>query len=216
MFYFSVLFYFFSVQVARFRDGEGAALDSRLRAKDKFNKHTSYISGPWSDMYLCDRRSVCFNHNPGIALADDPRPGFSDPAIRASNLLVIFYTRIVAIAFLPCPRCLKTIIDLFIQISILRFHRSYVRDILYPDVYHMTPAKTNNPEFWKNRVRFFPTAFATQLSYLFMAFPLDMSQFPNLLQSTRIPAKNRDVIKRLVTGHYEGDDSYLRMISKHP
>jgi hypothetical protein len=39
-------------------------------------------------MYLCDRRSVCFNHNPGLALADDPRPGFDKPEIRASNLLV--------------------------------------------------------------------------------------------------------------------------------
>ncbi len=96
-FIFMCCFTFFSLQVASFRDGEGAALDSRLRAKDKLNKHTSYISGPWSDMYLCDRRSVCFNHNPGIALADDPRPGFSDPAIRASNLLVIFYSHIVVV-----------------------------------------------------------------------------------------------------------------------
>ena len=86
----TLFFIYFSVKVASFRDGEGAALDSLLRTKDKMKKYTSYISGPWSDMYLCDRRSVCFNHNPGIALVDDPRPGFSDPAIRASNLLVIF------------------------------------------------------------------------------------------------------------------------------
>ena len=44
---------------------EGRAVHSELIAKDKANKHTSYITGPWTDMYLRDRSPVAFTHNPG-------------------------------------------------------------------------------------------------------------------------------------------------------
>ena len=37
---------------------------------------------------------------------------------------------------------------------------------------------------------------ATPLSYALGVFPLDMSQFQNLLQSTRIPTKEKDVIEK--------------------
>jgi antitoxin component HigA of HigAB toxin-antitoxin module len=48
----------------------------------------------------------------------------------------------------------------------------------------MMPAKTDTEAYW-NRVRFMPEMVATPLSYLMKAFPLDMSQYPNLFQSTR-------------------------------
>jgi carnitine O-palmitoyltransferase 2 len=155
--------------VKKFQCGEGVNLDAILRQNDKANKCTSYISDPWFDMYLKDRRPVAFTHNPGIALVDDPRPEFSrDTAMRAANLLI----------------------------SALRFHRSLKQNILYPDVFHMRPQKTANDNFW-NRVRWMPGMIATPLAYLFQAFPLDMSQFSNLLQSTRIPMTNgRDAIQR--------------------
>lgn len=46
-------------------------LQVELVLSDKQNKHTSYISKPWFDMYLGDRRSIVLNYNPFIAFKDD-------------------------------------------------------------------------------------------------------------------------------------------------
>ena len=43
----------------------------RLRVLDKANKETSYINGPWTDVYLRDRRPVVFTHDPGMLF--DPK-----------------------------------------------------------------------------------------------------------------------------------------------
>merc|ERR1719412_3076095 len=51
----------------------------------------------------------------------------------------------------------------------------------------MKPAKTDNMEYWKHKVRYMPDLIATPLSFMFKVYPFDMSQFPNLLQSTRVP-----------------------------
>ena len=81
-------------------------------------------------------------------------------------------------------------------ISGLRFHQTYKHDKLTPDVYHLVPAKTNNMRFWSHRVRYMPDLIATHLCYLFKVFPLDMSQSPYLLQSTRIPRLEADILER--------------------
>eukprot|EP00066_Takifugu_rubripes_P029936 XP_011619202.1 PREDICTED: carnitine O-palmitoyltransferase 2, mitochondrial-like [Takifugu rubripes] len=41
-----------------FLNGVGRELHKELVAKDKINKHTSYISGPWLDIYLKNRKSL--------------------------------------------------------------------------------------------------------------------------------------------------------------
>ena len=41
--------------VKAFMTGQGAQIHKTLLAQDKANKQTSYISGPWFDMYLKDR-----------------------------------------------------------------------------------------------------------------------------------------------------------------
>ncbi len=156
--------------VEDFESGPGRELDSRLRARDRENKHTSYINGPWTDAYLRDKRPVVFTHDPGMLFdPKDSRPEFRDAAMRAANVLV----------------------------STLRFHKSYAGGLLKPEVFHLAPAKTNTDTYW-NRVRYMPRPIATPLSYLMKAFPLDMSQHPNLFQSTRIPTPEgeRDVIQR--------------------
>ena len=146
----------------------GQQLQKKLVAQDKANKHTSYISEPWFDMYLKDRRPVAFTHNPGLALADDPRPQFAnDTSMRAANMIV----------------------------SSLRFMKSMNDNILLPDVFHMNPQKTNTAKFW-NKVKWMPNIVATPISYALGVFPLDMSQFHNLLQSTRIPTDEKDVIEK--------------------
>ena len=43
-------------------------MDKKLREIDKANKHTSYINGPWTEMYLRDRRPVTFTHCPGLGV----------------------------------------------------------------------------------------------------------------------------------------------------
>ena len=119
-------------------------------------------------MYLKDRRPVAFTHNPGLALADDPRPQFAnDTSMRAANMIV----------------------------SSLRFMKSMNDNILLPDVFHMNPQKTNTAKFW-NKVKWMPNIVATPISYALGVFPLDMSQFHNLLQSTRIPTDEKDVIEK--------------------
>ena len=81
-------------------------------------------------------------------------------------------------------------------ISATRFFKSLQSNYLYPDVYHMNPNKTRNDNYW-NKVKWMPKMIATPLSALSMqVFPLDMSQFPNLFQSTRIPMSDRDEIRR--------------------
>ena len=47
-------------------------LQQALVAHDAANKHTSYISEPWFDMYLKQRIPVPINSNPFMAFAMDP------------------------------------------------------------------------------------------------------------------------------------------------
>ena len=47
-------------------------LQGKLILDDRANKHTSYISKPWFDMYLSDRKSVVLNYNPFIGFKEDP------------------------------------------------------------------------------------------------------------------------------------------------
>ena len=47
-------------------------LQSKLILENKENKHSSYISKPWFDMYLADRQSVVLNYNPFIGFKEDP------------------------------------------------------------------------------------------------------------------------------------------------
>ena len=48
------------------------AVDKLLRERDAQNKHTSYISEPWFNMYLESRLPLVLNYNPFMAFKDDP------------------------------------------------------------------------------------------------------------------------------------------------
>ena len=75
-------------RVRKFLRSEGLVLDRMLRSKDAANKHTSYINGPWTEMYLKDRRPVAFTHTPGVGvtlpLSDSPE----GVASRVAQLLI--------------------------------------------------------------------------------------------------------------------------------
>lgn len=127
--------------------GSGPQLQKFLQGYDAANKHTSYISKPWFDMYLSDRRPLPLNYNPALVMKLDSRPEYNDQLTRTTNLVV----------------------------SSLRFMRSLREQQLEPEVFHMNPQKSDTDRYrWvMNRS---PSMIATFVSYAFKAFPLDMSQ----------------------------------------
>lgn len=153
--------------VQEFQKGDAPQLQSFLIDTDKSNKHTSYISKPWFDMYLSDRAPLPLNYNPFLSFRPDEREGFNDPVIRASNLVI----------------------------SSIRFMRSLRENVLEPEVFHLNPAKSDTEKFRKV-VKLVPNFIATYVAYAFKAFPLDMSQYQGLFEATRIPEVGKDRIQR--------------------
>ena len=70
-----------------FAKGDGPRLDKILRELDASKPDSSYINGPWTDMYLKDRRPVVFNTSGGLSMTPPPRPG-EDIATTAARLLI--------------------------------------------------------------------------------------------------------------------------------
>ncbi|XP_023227745.1 carnitine O-palmitoyltransferase 2, mitochondrial-like [Centruroides sculpturatus] len=159
--------------VESFKNNIGKVLHEELIELDKKNKFTSYISGPWFDMYLKSRTPVVLNFNPFLSFKNDSKPAYNDQLIRATNMLI----------------------------SSLRFFKSLRAEILEPEVFHLNPEKSDTP-FFRKIVRFFPKSISWYGAYLFKAFPLDMSQFHNLFNSTRIPHQNKDEIRRNSAGRH--------------
>lgn len=134
--------------VTQFRTtGSGPLLQKFLVDYDRANKHTSYISKPWFEMYLSDRKPLPINYNPALVMKLDARPEYNDQLTRASNLVV----------------------------TSLRFMRSLREEVLEPEVYHMNPRKSDTERYRKILSRT-PGMVATLVSWAFKAFPLDMSQ----------------------------------------
>ncbi|XP_032756677.1 carnitine O-palmitoyltransferase 2, mitochondrial [Rattus rattus] len=146
-----------------FETGVGKELHAHLLAQDKQNKHTSYISGPWFDMYLTARDSVVLNFNPFMAFNPDPKSEYNDQLTRATNLTV----------------------------SAVRFLKTLRAGLLEPEVFHLNPSKSDTDAF-KRLIRFVPPSLSWYGAYLVNAYPLDMSQYFRLFNSTRIPRPNRD------------------------
>lgn len=149
--------------VEEFRQGIGMELHAKLKQRDEANKHTSYISQPWFDMYLADRVPLPLNYNPLVVLKNETRPEYQQQVIRATNMII----------------------------SSLRFWRSLQANKLEPEVYHMNPKKTDTDNY-RRWMTIAPKAFATYASYAFKAFPLDMSQYSRLFGTSRIPRIGKD------------------------
>lgn len=150
-----------------FRSGDGKRLDLQLRQMDKVNRHTSYISQPWFEMYLKTRLQLILNFNFFLVFAEDHH--HLKPAARLSNYVI----------------------------SSIRFMNSLRANSLDPEVYHLHPNKTNTDQF-RNYLRYFPKQFSFYGAYMQNAFPLDMSQYSRLFNSTRIPKADSDI---LLTNH---------------
>ncbi|XP_017289800.1 carnitine O-palmitoyltransferase 2, mitochondrial [Kryptolebias marmoratus] len=146
-----------------FQNGVGKQLHDDLVAQDKNNKHTSYISGPWFDMYLSARDSVVLNFNPFMSFNPDPKNEYNDQLVRSTNMVC----------------------------SAVRFMKTLRAGLLEPEVFHLNPAKSDTHRF-KNFIRWVPSSLSWYGAYMVNAYPLDMSQYFRLFNSTRIPKLGRD------------------------
>lgn len=153
--------------VGNFRKDDGPKLQALLIQKDKAEKHTSYISEPWFDIYLKDRTPLPVNNCPLLMMKPDAKPEYNNRELRTANLII----------------------------SSLRFMNSLRKGILEPEVFHMNPAKSDTEKF-RRVMKLVPTIIATYVAYTFKAYPLDMSQYEGLFGATRIPEPDKDRIFR--------------------
>ncbi|KAH0947481.1 hypothetical protein HN011_000231 [Eciton burchellii] len=151
--------------ISKFLANEGHSLQKQLIHDNAKNLHSSYISEPWFDMYLRDRKPLPINYNPFLVFMSESDPQYNEQLIKATNLVI----------------------------SSLRFMKSLKNDILEPEVFHLNPKKSDT-ELFRNVTRLIPSRFSWYGAYLFKAFPLDMSQYKNLFNTTRIPNLEKDKI----------------------
>lgn len=149
-----------------FQNGQANQLHSSLLQYDKTVKHTSYINDFWFNMYLSSRLPLPLNFNPFLAWKDASNSQLNDQLVRSTNFLI----------------------------SAARFKRSLEENVLEPEIFHLNPKKTAQSSFYKNVMSVVPESVATYASFAFKAFPLDMSQYKNLFNSTRVPKKDKDEI----------------------
>ncbi|KAI8497228.1 Carnitine O-palmitoyltransferase 2, mitochondrial [Branchiostoma belcheri] len=147
-----------------FQAKEGAELHKELVALNDQNKHTSYISGPWFDMYLKSRQSVVLNFNPFISFVDDPKAGYTNQLVRATNFVV----------------------------SSARFMKCLRAELLKPEIFHL--GERSKSKWFERVIRYVPSSLSWYGAYMANGYPLDMSQYKNLFNSTRIPRPDRDEI----------------------
>ncbi|THD27700.1 Carnitine palmitoyltransferase II [Fasciola hepatica] len=152
----------------RFLRSRGPTLQKELREYARTNRHTSYITKMWFDMYLSDRRPVVITHNPVIVFRNTRLgTGYQRPSIRAANLTH----------------------------GIIHFAKLLRSNTLEPDIFHLNPKKSKTHLFHQT-MRLMPKALATYAAYLFKAYPLDMSQYSSMFNGTRVPKPNKDELIR--------------------
>ncbi|ERL94621.1 hypothetical protein D910_11897 [Dendroctonus ponderosae] len=159
--------------VNHFKTGTGKQLQTILKKTDRENRDSSYISDLWFDQSLRDRKPLPINYNPMLVMQNDWRHEYNNQLIRSTNLII----------------------------SSVRFYKSLKFNLLEPEVYHLNPMRSNSDSFI-NICSSLPESLSWHGAYLFKAYPLDMSQYPSLFNSTRVPETDRDrLIKNLPGNH---------------
>jgi carnitine O-palmitoyltransferase 2 len=156
--------------VEAFKTGQGKDFHNELIAMDKAFPQDSYISADWFDLYLRDRTPLPINYNPSLITRKDTDK--EDGLVRAAFWIA----------------------------SSLRWYAKYRNGTLKPEVFYFCKANHYCRQDWFQRaVSFAPKALAAKAMMFgsqFMAFPLDMSQYVSLFNSTRVPQQTVDTIKR--------------------
>uniref|UniRef100_A0AC34QCC7 Choline/carnitine acyltransferase domain-containing protein n=1 Tax=Panagrolaimus sp. JU765 TaxID=591449 RepID=A0AC34QCC7_9BILA len=148
-----------------FLNGEGPALQKELIAFDKQNKHTSYVSEPWFDMYLKSRLPCPVNFNPFMMYAGEADAKYNDQLSRATNF----------------------------AISCARMKRALDAEILAPEVFHLD-AKKSDTDLFRKVCKTLPSRLSWFGAVAFKAFPLDMSQYKSLFGGNRVPNRGKDIL----------------------
>ena len=151
--------------VAEFAASDGPVLQAALEDRDR-RSYSSFISQPWFELYLRDRRPVLLNHNPALIFADEEGAGRSGPGSQVGRA-----ARLVHAA--------------------TTFDRTLASGCLEPDIFHTQPSRSKT-SFFNEVVRVLPRSVAFYGAAACGAFPLDMSQYANLLRSTRKPGPQMD------------------------
>ncbi|KEG09557.1 carnitine O-palmitoyltransferase II [Trypanosoma grayi] len=155
--------------VQDFQAGAGVKLQEELLRTDKANKHTSYISADWFDLYLSDRQPLPINYNPCLLTRRDMDK--TDMLTRAAFWIT----------------------------SSVSFYRMYLNNTLKPEIFYFGSKDHYCRKDWFQRtVALAPEYFSAKLLAVgsrFHAFPLDMSQNDNLMNSTRVPGVIKDELK---------------------
>ncbi|XP_068949392.1 carnitine O-palmitoyltransferase 2, mitochondrial-like [Petaurus breviceps papuanus] len=146
-----------------FKCGIGKDLHEELVALDELHQDTSYISAMWIDAFLALRDSIAFHSNAALAFQADPNPEQNDQLTRATNL----------------------------TISSIRFLKTFRAGYLEPEVMHLYPEKTDNEQF-KKLIQFISPDLVCMAASMVSAYPLDMSQFYRLFNTTRVPLNHKD------------------------
>lgn len=123
--------------VDKFLKNEGVELHKELLSMDNKNKHTSYISEPWFDMYLRDRRPLPINYNPFLVFSPEDDSNYDGQLVKATNLVL----------------------------SSIRFLKSLRANLLEPEVFHMNPKKSDTQHF-RTFTRLLPSSVSWYGAYL--------------------------------------------------
>lgn len=114
-------------------------------------------------MYLSAREPVVLNSNPFMTFTPDPKAAYNEQLVRATNMVC----------------------------SAVRFMKTLRAGLLEPEVFHLYPAKSDTDHF-KKLIRWVPSSLSWYGAYMMNAYPLDMSQYFRLFNSTRIPRIGQD------------------------
>lgn len=124
--------------VNEFLNKDGIDLNKKLVEKDSKNLRTSYISEPWFDTYLRDRKPLPINYNPFLVFVPEDKSEYNMQLVKATNLII----------------------------SSLRFMKSLKENILPPEVFHLNPKKSDTNMF-HTITRLLPSRFSWYGAYLF-------------------------------------------------
>ena len=80
------------------------------------------------------------------------------------------------------------------MIASARFMNSLRANKLKPEIFHINPDKSDTVLF-QRLMKIIPESFSFYGAYMFNAYPLDMSQYFRLFNSTRIPKWNFKINK---------------------
>mmetsp|Transcript_13485 Transcript_13485/g.33116 ORF Transcript_13485/g.33116 Transcript_13485/m.33116 type:complete len:403 (-) Transcript_13485:13-1221(-) len=186
--------------MAEFESGIGKQLHETIVARDK-SRYSSFISEPWFDMYLSNRQELPLNINPQLTFKDDEKR--KDAASRTASLVV------------SSAKFFKTLNDRKLEPDM--FHTQACMGGSGQGFFSFLNGKGGSDQF-DTVCSMIPKKYAFYGAYLYGTYPLDMSQYNGLFNSTRVPGVKKDTLVKGEGGHiiiqYGSDFFKLEVVKK--